>query len=906
MLSQLIERFIKRLCGRWLRGFDGSQVNVSLGGTVTLEDLDLKTEELRALLLPYEPVSASVRRLRLEIDPLSSSLRVDVENVDVALTARSAFDAADARDAVERAVHLYFTTYLRPPKQSNTNDAGAAALRDLLKSSELTLRRLHVRVTQSLALRALGDGRGQPVRAGFFLETLDVRSAPGDLHKRITIVGLAAYCAAGPPKAVFARGLTVEAGGAADAAARAREAARRQGDVVLAADLVEAELDVNVDIDALLNNAGGPWLTKVDAAVSMARVRVTMSDVARRFLLDAAARFRHSHRRRQDVARRPLARWARALAAVRADLGRRPRPDHNDDATRWRRYFDEWRACAKYVARRKLLVDRVKCGVFADAATGEAYYELGERFGGPAGDVTPEDRARAARAVRRLTRPRRYAYPDDYVPTTPTAVVDLEDEDLELDGWDRDESNVAVTRAEDLDDAVARALDAEQRRCDRTWPVERAAACRAVAARHMREAVVVGEEVLVIAVVGCANVPAATVNLASDRRARVDVRVGAAPESYFGGDDDVIKSKPAVVEDDACAFHEVLEVPVARGAERTLRVSLVEVGATYDSVLAAAAIPLEDLEPAPSRKGTRTVAATLDLAPKSLTDGFFSRILTASCSLEIVAGRVAVDGRVARKAVAGHLDRLRDEPSTPPAETLLSVSLAVEDLDARCDDYRVTAARLAGASDPVRVPRAAAHRPGGSGEGSVAYACSRALRALLARDAPAEVCALADAVFEAPGRAARAPRDLSFRRVGRVEAGWFDATRAADVRVVLDDGAVVNASAAEVRVKRPPLDGLAALLSRASEGDAWGGAWDCDGYRVAVRAPVAGARFCVVGAPASLLSVAGAPPRVVVADDDAVVAPVAPREEVVAPTRVALPSSPAAPTTKRPSCCVVS
>ena len=53
MLSQLLERFVKRLCGRWLRGFDGSQVNVSLGGTVTLEHLDLKTEELRALLLPY-------------------------------------------------------------------------------------------------------------------------------------------------------------------------------------------------------------------------------------------------------------------------------------------------------------------------------------------------------------------------------------------------------------------------------------------------------------------------------------------------------------------------------------------------------------------------------------------------------------------------------------------------------------------------------------------------------------------------------------------------------------------------------------------------------------------------------------------------------------------------------------
>ena len=73
----------------------------------------------------------------------------------------------------------------------------------------------------------------------------------------------------------------------------------------------------------------------------------------------------------------------------------------------------------------------------------------------------------------------------------------------------------------------------------------------------------------------------------------------------------------------------------------------------------------------------------------------------------------------------------------------------LEDVLITADLGPATAARLAGASDPVRVPRAAAHRPGGSGEGSVAYACSRALRALLARDAPAEVCALADAAFEA-------------------------------------------------------------------------------------------------------------------------------------------------------------
>ena len=113
----------------------------------------------------------------------------------------------------------------------------------------------------------------------------------------------------------------------------------------------------------------------------MARVRVTVSDVARRFLLDAAARFRHSHRRRQDVARRPLARWARALAAVRADLGRRPRPDHNDDAARWRRYFNEWRACAKYVARRKLLVARDGSQSPVEVTTSPIRTGFGEEFG---------------------------------------------------------------------------------------------------------------------------------------------------------------------------------------------------------------------------------------------------------------------------------------------------------------------------------------------------------------------------------------------------------------------------------------------------------------------------------------------------------------------------------------------
>lgn len=530
-----------------------------------------------------------------------------------------------------------------------------------------------------------------------------------------------------------------------------------------------------------------------------------------------------------------------------------------------------------------------------------------------------EDLTRAEEAVRRLMRPRRYAYPDNYAPPV-SAAAEFEDEDLELDGWDRDDVTTAIQREEELDESLARALDAQQRACDARWPVEKAAACRAIAARHLREPSIGPGEVLVLAIAGAASVPAATVTVTQQRSVRVDVRVGASNESFFA-EDAMTSSAKVVVEDDACAFSEILEVPVALQAERTLRVQLIEVGATYDSVLASTEVSLVELEPPPSRKGTRTTEIVLDLTPKSMTDGFFSRILTASCTLRVVVGRLAPGHATgpARKAVAGHLARFGEEKTKPLRDTSLAASLHVEDLDVRMEDYRLTAATLTASSDPMSVPCAEAHRPGGAGEGSVAYACSRAIRELLRKEGPAEVVRCEGAVLTAPGRAVQEPWDLSFWRVGRVEEGWFDPARATDVRVLLHDGALARVTTPELRVAKAPLDELAALLSREYESGAWSGAWDCDGYRIAALAPVEGACGCLVGAPISALTVAGAPPRVVVVEavDDSVAAPVPPPvdDAVGAPAPVALPSPRDAvggptpvvlPSPTKKSCCVVS
>ena len=52
MLSYLLEKFVRRLCGRWLRNFSAENLSVSLGGTVSFDDLWLNTSELNLFDFP--------------------------------------------------------------------------------------------------------------------------------------------------------------------------------------------------------------------------------------------------------------------------------------------------------------------------------------------------------------------------------------------------------------------------------------------------------------------------------------------------------------------------------------------------------------------------------------------------------------------------------------------------------------------------------------------------------------------------------------------------------------------------------------------------------------------------------------------------------------------------------------
>lgn len=67
MFSSIVESFINRLCGRYLKNFTSENVSVSVTGTITLTDVEIKLDELQEFSLPHRPIRAYIGSLRIDI-----------------------------------------------------------------------------------------------------------------------------------------------------------------------------------------------------------------------------------------------------------------------------------------------------------------------------------------------------------------------------------------------------------------------------------------------------------------------------------------------------------------------------------------------------------------------------------------------------------------------------------------------------------------------------------------------------------------------------------------------------------------------------------------------------------------------------------------------------------------------
>uniref|UniRef100_A0A7S3K2Q0 Chorein N-terminal domain-containing protein n=1 Tax=Aureoumbra lagunensis TaxID=44058 RepID=A0A7S3K2Q0_9STRA len=182
MLTYLLEKFVRRLCGRWLRKFSSDQVNITMGGRMEFSDLWLETEELKKMILPFDIIGAHAAELIIDV-PLSSSGTLYIRICDVDMYAKATnyeiVEAEAARRALEIAINLYWTNYLRAPQGADATSEPAAlaeTIASVVKSAKIEINRIHVRLASTSPRFALADNQGFAIQWGFIIESICISS----------------------------------------------------------------------------------------------------------------------------------------------------------------------------------------------------------------------------------------------------------------------------------------------------------------------------------------------------------------------------------------------------------------------------------------------------------------------------------------------------------------------------------------------------------------------------------------------------------------------------------------------------------------------------------------------------------------------------------------------------------
>jgi hypothetical protein len=67
MISSIAESFIQRVCGKYLKNFGPENIAIGVTGTITLSDIEIRTEEFNKFQLPYKPTKAVVEQIVLDL-----------------------------------------------------------------------------------------------------------------------------------------------------------------------------------------------------------------------------------------------------------------------------------------------------------------------------------------------------------------------------------------------------------------------------------------------------------------------------------------------------------------------------------------------------------------------------------------------------------------------------------------------------------------------------------------------------------------------------------------------------------------------------------------------------------------------------------------------------------------------
>ena len=153
MFSSMVEGVLQRIAGRYLKNFGPQNVSVSVTGTITLTNVQIRTEELINFQLPYKPVRAFIGSLHLDL-PLVMSSSFDVRISDVLFVIERnaeniALDAATAHKALQMWIGAFYFSLLHA--ESMKRDISSSELeysQRLLERLSVSVQGLHVRIEE--------------------------------------------------------------------------------------------------------------------------------------------------------------------------------------------------------------------------------------------------------------------------------------------------------------------------------------------------------------------------------------------------------------------------------------------------------------------------------------------------------------------------------------------------------------------------------------------------------------------------------------------------------------------------------------------------------------------------------------------------------------------------------------
>lgn len=181
MLTSFIEARIREVCGRYIKDFRSESLTLTVGGLLTLLDIEINVEELDRLPILYKPTFAYLGRVEAQI-PLVIGGKIEARISDVIVMVSKGDEEAAAPSEVHRALQTWISMmYMycfntEGASQSNIPSSKVKDLQVWLDVLSVSISNVHVRVEDSCRTHIPCNAEKDSMCTGLLLSRLEILS----------------------------------------------------------------------------------------------------------------------------------------------------------------------------------------------------------------------------------------------------------------------------------------------------------------------------------------------------------------------------------------------------------------------------------------------------------------------------------------------------------------------------------------------------------------------------------------------------------------------------------------------------------------------------------------------------------------------------------------------------------